>query len=213
MRNKTEKPFEKLSVTLEELKEELKDTYLYNYFEKDGFLDLLKYFVYTSPGIGTMQAVKQVAQEIAEILKLEFVDFKGISPEKEEKILQDKTGKYFIFVALTGPHLQKEDLRKLDIKENYYTFLVPSWMEALSIHPGILFIDEITNVTDSDVQALLYRLMDERMLSLDGPRLHDKVLIVATGYTTKESPEAKPLPITLVNKLTIMEVKKPTEQQ
>ena len=132
--------------TLNELKEILVTDYLRSYkFSKDKRFNAGAYLLYGGDGIGKTAIVYQIAEEIAEILGLKFVDLSKIDEDEIRKIANEEPGKYFLLVYLYGPEIQFE--------VQYLSR--PYWGKHFLRHPGILFIDDITYIKNEEAISIL----------------------------------------------------------
>ncbi len=213
-------------ITLAELKEKLTIEYFNGYAStktediNDDQNLIGKKMLYGSPGIGKTQAVYQVAKELANMLGKKFIDLNKLSHKELLQLLEEiekpeNRKKYFIFKDLTATHLQPEDLcipgGLLQDDKGHFTQKVPAWVILFQYCPGILFIDEITNVKREDVKTALFKIIDEGKIG--GVSINRNVMIIAAGNNSRESSVAEDLPLPLVNRMEVNEVKGPTGKE
>lgn len=158
------------------------------------------------PGIGKTTGVVEGAQEIAELLKREFVDY---DDSVFEKIVEDPV-KYFLYVENNLNDCEPSDLTGIP-KENergiyYKPFL---WARALSLPgtAGICCLDEFTNIQRLDVITASYKIVLDHKAGFT--KFTDRVMIAATGNSPEESTVANLLPVPLVDRFTIYKVQRP----
>ncbi|MBS7287549.1 MAG: hypothetical protein KIH01_02060, partial [Candidatus Freyarchaeota archaeon] len=77
-----------------------------------------------------------------------------------------------------------------------------------SRHPGVLFLDELTNVSRDDVVAAAYKILQDKRVG--DVRFHPGVWVVAAGNTPEHSSVARRLPAPLVNRLLLVKFPAPT---
>ncbi|RLI76087.1 hypothetical protein DRP04_12930, partial [Archaeoglobales archaeon] len=81
------------------------------------------------------------------------------------------------------------------------------WARVLSMAPGILFLDELTNVQRMDVLAAAYKILYDRKAGFT--KFRNDVLIVAAGNKEEESAIANPLPAPLINRTIVIDCSVP----
>lgn len=145
------------------------------------------------PGIGKSEAVKDAAMRIAEKYGLEFVDYTG----KEYKQIIEHPNNYFVFVDLRLTSVEPADLMGLprlrEVGGREVSDYVPfGWAEVLSVAPGVLFLDEFTNIQRDDVMAAAYQLVLDRRAGFT--KFSPDVMIIAAGNSPEQSAIARELP-------------------
>ena len=73
--------------------------------------------------------------------------------------------------------------------------------------PGILFLDELTNVQRTDVLSAALRIVLDRKIGIH--KLHPKTLIIAAGNRLEDSSLVSELPVPLINRFVVLEIEKP----
>ncbi|MEM4430416.1 MAG: hypothetical protein QXM08_04570 [Thermofilaceae archaeon] len=88
------------------------------------------------------------------------------------------------------------------------SFSPPDWAKLFRLFPGILFLDELTNVQREDVIAIAYKLLLDKAAGF--VKLNREVLVVAAGNLPQHAPGiARPLPVTILTRCTVRYVTKP----
>ena len=158
------------------------------------------------PGIGKSTAVREVAEELAEMKGLHFYEY---DDTEAQKILQDD--KAFVFLDLRLTEVEPSDLigipRDVDGAVAYKPLL---WARVLHERPGVLFLDELTNVQRLDVISASYKIILDRRAGF--VKFHPEVKIVAAGNRPEESSVANMLPAPLINRFLVIDVDPPTIQ-
>jgi len=157
------------------------------------------------PGIGKSTAVREAGELIARSLGREFIVY---SDNVAERILSSPS-KYFVFVDLRLTEVEPTDLIGIprDYK-NYVMFKPLLWAYVLSQVPGILFLDEFTNIQRPDVQSIAFKIVYDRMAGF--LKFRKDVLIIAAGNSPEYSSLASAQPAPLINRLLILEIMTPT---
>ena len=166
------------------------------------------------PGIGKSVAVRDVARELAEQLGYAFVEY---TEEEAERILTGEFEKVhgkkpFVFVDFRLTEVEPADLLgipQVPEGKEYYVYRPPKWALVLQKYPGVLFLDELTNVQRPDVLALSYKVTLDRKVGF--VEFHPKVLIVAAGNPPEWSILARAFPFPLTSRMLIFEVSLPLE--
>lgn len=182
------------------------------------------------PGVGKSTAVREAAQEIAAKLGKKFVDI--TSRENRYMVLNeiesclskgdrravqsclDEKG-YFVFLDLRLTEVEPSDLigiphkigDKLETSKMEYT--PPVWALILHYLPGILFLDELSNVNRPDVMSVAYKLLLDRAAGFVD--FNSGVMVVAAGNLPKHAPGlAQRLPPPVVNRSSVVLVEAPS---
>jgi len=160
------------------------------------------------PGIGKSTVVYEVARDIAQALKRKFIRYEE---DKAEEILQNPD-RYFVFVDLRLTEVEPSDLLGVprDIG-SWITYKPLRWVACLSKCPGILFLDELTNVQRDDVLAVSYKLILDRMAGF--VPFSEGVMVVAAGNAPEHSMLARNLPAPLIGRVCILNISPPTVEQ
>lgn len=169
------------------------------------------------PGIGKSALVREAAEEIADMLGRRLVEYKrqhldGIEPAD----VYARPDRYFMFVDLRLTETEPVDLlgRPVTVTvagRKQLVYHPPQWVVFLSEVPGILFLDELTNVQRPDVLAAAYKLIQDRAAGFTafGPQ----VQVVAAGNRPEESSIANLLPAPLLNRVYRFGVRPPTVRE
>ena len=156
------------------------------------------------PGIGKSVGVKTAAQQIAKMLNKQFVEY---DDSKYEEIMKSPND-YFVFVDLRLTEVEPSDLLGIPRAVNGTMFYIPpSWASVLSKAPGILFLDEITQVQRDDIFAVAHKVLLDKMSGFT--RFRDDVMVIAAGNTPKDSPIARALPSSLINRVIVIYASRP----
>nr|MDO8063456.1 AAA family ATPase [Candidatus Freyrarchaeum guaymaensis] len=141
------------------------------------------------PGVGKSETVRRVADLLAEGMRLELVEYDG----------RDVEGDVFLFYDLRLTEVEPSELIGVPREENgYMVYKPPKWAVLFSRHPGVLFLDELTNVQREDVIAVAYKLLDGKAGEV---RFHPGVWVVAAGNRPEDSVISRLLPAPLMNRL------------
>jgi hypothetical protein len=156
------------------------------------------------PGIGKSEGVAQAAESIAEKLNKKFIRY---DDNKYDEIMQHPDY-YFVFVDLRLTEVEPSDLMGIPREKNGTMFYVPpSWARVLSKAPGILFLDELTQVQRDDIFAVAHKILLDRMSGFT--KFHPDVMVVAAGNTPDDSPIARLLPTSLINRTLVLRANRP----
>jgi hypothetical protein len=157
------------------------------------------------PGIGKSEAVVQAAERIARKLNRKFIKY---DDDKYDEIMQHPD-EYFVFVDLRLTEVEPSDLMGIPREKNGTMFYIPpSWAKVLSKAPGILFLDELTQVQRDDIFAAAHKILLDKMAGFT--RFHPDVMVVAAGNTPEDSPIARPLPTSLINRTLVIRADRPS---
>ena len=166
---------------------------------------LPSYLLLGPPGIGKSESIRQLAQEIAQKLNLQFIEYDDLIADK---ILQNPN-KYFVFVDFRLTECEPSDLLGIPRSDTQYVEFKPlKWAYVLSKTAGILFLDELTNIQRDDVKAVAYKLLLDRKAGF--VKLNNDVIIISAGNSPEYSSIANALPSPLINRLVVINVEKPT---
>ena len=155
-------------------------------------------------GTGKSVMVRELAEGLAEKLNREFIDY---SDDILDQILSNPS-KYFVYCDIRLTEVEPADLIGIPREHNgYVTYRPLGWGRALNACPGVLFLDEITNVQRLDVQAAMYKLLLDRKVGF--VKLHRDVLVVAAGNRPEDSALAVPLPAPAINRVLKMTIRAP----
>ena len=160
------------------------------------------------PGIGKSTAVREWAEETAEKLNKEFVDY---SDDLADKILENPE-KYFVFHNLPLVGCEPSDLaghpRLTDGRVRYYPL---EWARVMSRTAGALFLDDFLDTQRLDVMSAAYRITLERRIGYI--YLHKDVQVVAASNTPEYSTLSSRMPSPLANRLVIIRQDPPTVRE
>lgn len=152
------------------------------------------------PGVGKSETIRRVAMKLAEQKGLDFVEYvNGASVD----------GDVFLFYDLRLTEVEPSDLTGIPVVEGDHVVFKPlKWAVEFSKHPGVLFLDELTNVSRDDVVAAAYKILHDKKAG--DVKFHPDVWVVAAGNTPEHSSVARRLPAPLVNRLLLIEFPAPT---
>ena len=164
-------------------------------------INLIDRFIILGPsGIGKSEIIKSIARSHANKIGKKFID---LNEYVSEEILHNPD-KYFVYYRIIGPYFNydlieypKVDADKVKVIPNL-TFLI------LQTCQGLLFVDEITNVSLPHVRTQLYALLDSKEI---GSHIKlQNIVIIAAGNRMEHSEDAEGLPKPLRNRLCVLNV-------
>jgi len=160
------------------------------------------------PGIGKTTAIEEAAENLAESMKLELVDY---SDMRADEILTDPS-RYFVFHSLPLVGVEPTDLtghpRLHDSQVRYYPL---AWSVVMSRCRGILFLDDFLDTQRLDVMSAAYRIFLERRIGYT--YLSQGVMVVAASNTPEYSTLSQLMPAPLANRACIIEVDPPSVRE
>ncbi|MEW5762692.1 MAG: AAA family ATPase [Bacillota bacterium] len=164
------------------------------------------------PGIGKSVLVRETAAAIARDRGLEFIYYTQLDGERLANI-HARPARYFVFVDLRLTETEPVDLMGRPATgaaggHRHMVYQPPQWAALLAVAPGILFLDELTNVHRPDVLAAAYKLVQERAAGFT--RFSPGVQVVAAANRPEDSTLANPLPAPLLNRVYALEVALPS---
>ncbi|MGQ9712869.1 MAG: ATP-binding protein [Desulfotomaculales bacterium] len=179
-------------------------------------------------GVGKTETVRAAAEDIASKMGYEFIDYRRdfckLSPEKKEGLLKEleRKGKTpFFFVDFLLLAHEPTDFSGIPRKEaislpgggtvSVTRFTPMEWAVFLSRYPGVVFLDEITNIVRDDLKGVCYKLVHERLVG--EVAMCDRVFIVAAGNSPEDSSLAFPLPAPLLNRMEVARFGAPTAEE
>jgi len=164
------------------------------------------------PGIGKSESVMEAARRIAEKFGLNFVDvaklertmYASMSEHTSERL------RTFLFVDLRLTSVEPADLMGIPrlVGEKYSDYVPFAWAKMLAAGPGMLFLDEFTNVRREDVMSAAYQLVLDRKAGFT--YFDPGVIIVAAGNSPEHSKIARKLPTPLHERFKVFNVIPPT---
>lgn len=178
------------------------------------------------PGVGKSTAVREAAEEIAKRLGLKLVNITSKERRKEvlsaiERCLSDanpeqclKNLGYFVFLDLRLTEVEPADLVGIPYRtggddSGRMEYTPPSWAIILHYLPGILFLDELSNVNRPDVMSVAYKLLLDRAAGFVD--FNRGVMVVAAGNLPEHAPGlAQSLPPPVLNRSSVVTVDAPS---
>ncbi|MEM4761431.1 MAG: AAA family ATPase [Thermofilum sp.] len=174
------------------------------------------------PGVGKSTAVKEVAEEIAKQLGRTFIDvtsknyrdwvYREIMDCAKAKDLSTCLNEknYFLFMDLRLTEVEPVDLVGYPYREEgRMEYAPPAWALLFSWFPGVLFLDELSNVRREDVMAAAYKLLLDKAAGFT--KFHRNTLVIAAGNLPEHAPGiAQQLPPPVVNRVAVKYVSAPT---
>ncbi|MEM1798264.1 MAG: MoxR family ATPase [Candidatus Jordarchaeales archaeon] len=151
------------------------------------------------PGVGKSETVRRVAEKLAERMGLRFV-------ELVDEVEVD--GDVFLFYDLRLTEVEPTDLVGFPVVGDCVVYKPLKWAVLFSRHPGVLFLDELTNVNREDVLTAAYRIIHERRVG--DVRFHPGVWVIAAGNVPEHSSVARMLPAPLVNRMIVVKFPVPS---
>jgi DNA polymerase III delta prime subunit len=202
---------------------EIQETVYENYIGARSINTKPKPLLFLGPsGVGKTVSVQAAARSIAEKTGEEYVDYSDFSRmntvEKEHFLtdLKSRGKRPYFFVDLLLLSHEPADFsgipRESEINGMEVTKFVPmEWAMLLSQYPGMVFLDELSNVNRDDLRGVAYKLLDEgRTGSIV---LSPETQIVAAGNRPDDSSVALPLPAPLLNRMDVCHVKGPQAEE
>lgn len=149
-----------------------------------------------SPGVGKTEIAKAIAIELASLTRREFFEFGVDSGVNEHS---------FVYIPINATHVEPADLQGFPKLIGDVIKYVPlEWQVYAHKYPGVLFIDEITNVKRSDVKTALLKLILEKKTGF--LTLNKDLLIICAGNDMQSSTLAEELSEPELNRLLILRV-------
>jgi len=162
-----------------------------------------------APGIGKTVCVKEAARNIAARLGrvlIDFNEFERLDEPRRDRFLQEAVnsgGPFFIVdlnmlthepMDFSGKPVESLALLYNDgvIEKRITAFLPTAWVPYLQEYPGILFIDEVTNIRRPDLMSVMLKIVGEHKVGYS--YLHPAVMIVLAGNRPEQSFLATGLP-------------------
>jgi hypothetical protein len=157
-------------------------------------------------GVGKTEGAEVVARRVAHKRGREFIVYDGTNGD----LILSNPDKYSVFVAFAASHLEPTDLIGIPReKDGYLVFKPLEWAEVLRRAGGVLFIDEITNLSRLDQQTAMLRLFCEKTAGYI--RLPDTVMIIGAGNEESQSSLATELSEPLrAGKALLLRIEEPT---
>ena len=155
------------------------------------------------PGVGKTEGVRQLAMEIADELNMKFIEY---DESVADRIMMERD-RYFPFLEFRLYEADPSDFIGIPREEGGYVVYKPlRWAKVFSTGPGLLSLDEITNVQRLDLQAVIYKIFERKVGFI---RFHKDVIITATGNRPEDSAIATMLPAPLINRVRVFHIKAP----
>ncbi|MEM1866067.1 MAG: hypothetical protein QXD57_07555 [Ignisphaera sp.] len=182
------------------------------------------------PGVGKSTAVKEAAAELAKLLGKKFIDITkkenrhkilklidnclNKPNEQDERMCLDSLG-YFVFLDLRLTEVEPSDLIGIpyrvgaDLETSKMEYSPPTWAVIFHYFPGILFLDELSNINRPDVMSVAYKLLIDRAAGF--VNFNPNVMVIAAGNLPEHAPGiAQSLPPPVVNRSSIVYVDAPS---
>lgn len=172
------------------------------------------------PGVGKSTIVRETAGELAgetgrilvnlsdeaELYRM-YSEIEGCGNDQD--CLSNLEQRYFAFLDLRLTEIEPQDLLGIPRMDGgVMRYAPPLWAVVLRHIPGILFLDELSNVDRPDVLAASYKILLDR--SAGFVKFHPKVMVVAAGNLQSHAPGlARPLPMPLINRSSVFYVDAP----
>lgn len=174
-----------------------------------------------SSGVGKTVSIRAAAQSVANKTGqhyIDYADFSRLSESEKNDLLQSlesKGERPFFFVDLLLLSHEPSDFsgipRESEVMDSRVTKFIPmEWATLLSKYPGIVFLDELTNVNRDDIRGVAYKIVDERRTG--SILLSPEVQIIAAGNRPDDSSVALPLPAPLLNRMAVFYATAPTAE-
>lgn len=178
-------------------------------------------------GIGKSVGIKDIAKELALKQEKEFVSYtddwgRWFLEQVNKEIPDVENGehtwlekarktqiaqKYFIFKDIRLTDCEPSDLLGIPREStgDAVAYMPLLWGRVLSITSGVLFLDELTNVVRPDVQAVMYKLLLDRLVG--DIELNKDVMVVAAGNRPEHSSIANELPSPAIDRVDLYDVR------
>ncbi len=156
------------------------------------------------PGIGKSEQVRITAQNLAKELGLEFIEY-------SDRIQPDKLKNVFVFCDLRLYETNQEDFFIPRMTNGEVEYKYQKFVRILEKHPGILFIDEVTNTIRPDVQSILFKLLLDKKIGFI--KLNPGVQVVCAGNPPEYSDIAQELVTPILNRVAVYNVKPPKVEE
>jgi len=194
----------------------------------EGYFDYMPSLLFVGePGVGKSETARTVAMELAKEYNLEFLDFTGIGTLR--KIVEKPYG-YFVYVDLRLTSMEPsditgiprrlaiatkreliEEIRKMLGSASSSDYIPFAWALVLKLTPGILNLEELSNVEREDMMSAVYQLaLDKRAGEL---YFSKGTLVIALGNPRGWSTIVRELPLPLLNRFLTFEVVSPTVEE
>jgi len=159
-------------------------------------------------GIGKSTCVREFAEETAQKLGKEFIDY---DDTQAEKILEDPR-RYFVFHNLPLVGCEPSDLVGIPrVVNGSVQYLPLTWAKVMSKTTGVLFLDDFLDTQRMDVMSASYRIFLERRVGYI--YLNDGVQVVGASNTPEFSTLSQMMPAPLANRCIIINVTCPTPEE
>jgi len=153
------------------------------------------------PGTGKSSAVLQSAEVLAELLGRKLVVY---SDDEAHSILSNPD-RHFVVVDLRLTEVEPSDLIGVPRTDGDYVAYKPLlWARVMSRAPGVVFLDELTNVQDDTVLAAAYKILLDRRVGF--VNLNEGAMVVAAGNTPEHASIARELPAPQVNRTIVVDI-------
>jgi len=157
------------------------------------------------PGVGKSTAVRAAAEEIARRRGLELVDITSGVPAQ-------MPAKPFLFWDLRLTSADPVDLAGLPREADGMIRYKPiEQMHLMSVHPGILFLDELVWVQRDDVWSAAPQLILDKRIGTTS--LHKGVMVIAAGNRPEHGSLVRSIHNPLLNRLKILNIDPPTPEE
>ncbi len=163
-------------------------------------------FLLGPSGVGKTAAVYEAAERIAKELgkKLKIYDVREKFNDEDFIIVDFRLYEAEV-TDLIGIPRKRED-------EDTYEYVPPRWAKVLAEHPGILFLDELTNASmREEIMAAAFKIVGERKVGF--LNFKNDVFIICAGNPADVSSIAGSLPRPLKYRLMFVEVAPPTVKE
>ncbi|ABU81218.1 hypothetical protein [Ignicoccus hospitalis] len=155
------------------------------------------------PGIGKSETVVEAAKGAAEEAGLKFWEYEN-SAEPEDY------NKAFVMVLFRLDMVKPEDLSGFplpDKNDKSFDYAIPRWAKVLrKAKAGLVILDEFTNINDDTVLSAAYDIVLSEKVNL----YYFRKPVIALGNPPEYSSIARPLPLPLLNRLAVFNVKEPS---
>ncbi|MEM3265442.1 MAG: MoxR family ATPase [Conexivisphaerales archaeon] len=149
-----------------------------------------------SPGIGKSEMVSHLAKNI-------FGSF---------AYNEDPSGKGNVVIHLDLTTVEPSDLIGIpSLESDSFVYKPGIYFKYLHDHPGILFLDEFTNINRADILSASLSIIQERRVGL--MKLHPDCLIILAGNNAEVSSIANELPTPFMSRVIHFDVDSPRVEE
>jgi MoxR-like ATPase len=171
------------------------------------------YFIWGATGIGKSYAVRQLAKELAEEEKREFIEWNNLTREEKMKVMQE-LDKFFLFIDQRALQFDLGDFKlpKFDNTNGTFEWCIPLVYQAICDKraKGILFFDEF-NLAPPSIQGMFYQIINDRQVGEH--KISEGVMIVGAGNRLEDRANVYEMSSPLLDRFEHLELAVPTLEE